>query len=56
MQNFITLTLFAICWTAFCLTSVEIYDRICYHVLDELIKNAKTDKDHEKVLQLLLGV
>jgi len=56
MQNFIILTLFTICWVTFCLTSVAIYDRICYYILEELIANAKTDEDHRKVSQILSGV
>jgi hypothetical protein len=51
MQNFITLTLFAIVWMTFCQVAIAIYDRICYYVLDYFIKNGN-EKEQIRISQI----
>lgn len=52
MENFITLTLFAIFWLTFCKVTVVIYDKICYYLLNYLIKKGN-EKDQKKISKLL---
>lgn len=53
MNDIITLTLFAICWTAFCRLGVYIFDRICYNILDYAIKNEQNPEKQKKITSLL---
>lgn len=54
MEKLICLLGFMIYWSFFSYLIFDIYDRICYYVLDKLIKNTKSKKD-QKIISKILG-
>ena len=53
MKENLILILFAIIWSAFCLILVDMYDKLCYIILDKLISTS--DKKTQIQISKFLG-